>query len=328
MSNTLIDYSYTVPDDCDGQRLDKVLSQLCDELSRARIQALIKEGQVRVNTIVENKGSEKVESGDKLSIQVPEAKEAEPEAQDIPLDIIYEDDDLLVINKPVGLVVHPGAGNHDGTLVNALLHYCGDSLSGIGGVIRPGIVHRLDKDTSGLMVVAKNDIAHQGLSAQLSDRSLSRVYHALVLGTLMPPSGIVDKPIGRDGRNRQKMSVTGKNSREAITEYKSLQSFRDAVSLVECRLQTGRTHQIRVHMAHKKFPLVGDPTYGPQATALRAALKRSGYEPEDIEEIMNFPRQALHAKEISFVHPRSGETLSFETDYSFDLLNLLKILNK
>ena len=255
-------------------------------------------------------------------------QEASPQAQDIKLDIVYEDEHMLVINKPVGLVVHPGAGNHDGTLVNALLYHCGDSLSGIGGVVRPGIVHRLDKDTSGLMVVAKNDKAHQGLSEQLSDRSLSRVYLALVLGVPMPPSGCVDKPIGRDPRNRQKMAILAKNSREAQTHYKVKTNYHDALALLECRLQTGRTHQIRVHMGHIKLPLVGDPLYGPQPTALRAALKKAGYEKDDIESIVAFGRQALHATEISFVHPVTAKRMSFNASPPDDFSNILNILNK
>ncbi len=320
--------SYTVEEEQNGQRLDKALSMLCEDLSRARVQALIKEGQVLVNGLAAIGVSEKIETGDVLQVTIPPLVEASPQPQDIALDVVYEDDDMLVINKPAGLVVHPGAGNHDGTLVNALLHHCGDSLSGIGGVIRPGIVHRLDKDTTGLLVVAKHDRAHQGLSDQLSDRSLSRIYYALVLGVPMPPMGVVNKPIGRDLKNRQKMAVTAKNSREAQTAYKVVESYNKALSLIQCQLHTGRTHQIRVHMAQIKLPLVGDPLYGPQQTALRAAMKKAGYEPEIVESALNFGRQALHAAEISFIHPMSGEEMSFEAEMPDDMANLLKSLKK
>lgn len=320
-------YSFKVDETLHGQRLDKALSHLCTDLSRSRLQALIKEGQVSLNGINSVIASEKVELGDRLDIVMPPLQEATPKAQEIALDVVYEDEHLLVINKPVGLVVHPGAGNHDGTLVNALLHHCGDSLSGIGGVVRPGIVHRLDKDTTGLMVVAKNDFTHQGLSAQLADRSLSRVYHALVLGVLMPPMGMVDKPLGRDLKNRQKMAVTAKNSREAVTHYQSIRNYRDTLSLVECHLETGRTHQIRVHMSHMKHPLIGDPLYGAQITAVRAALKRGGYEPEVIEQILAFDRQALHAKELSFIHPATEEEMHFESDLPDDYAAILALLS-
>lgn len=317
---------FTIDAKYNNQRLDKVLSDLCDDLSRARIQSLIRDGEIEVNGISETSPSLKIEAGDDITICIPDPVDATPKAEMINLDVIYEDGDLLVINKPAGFVVHPGAGNHDGTLVNALLHHCGDSLSGIGGVLRPGIVHRLDKDTSGLMVVAKNDKAHSGLSEQLSDRSLTRIYHALVLGKPMPPFGIIDKPIGRDLKNRQKMAVTAKNAKEAITEYKVLKGFNDVLSLVECKLRTGRTHQIRVHMAHNKYPLIGDPFYGTQKTALNAALKNAGYTEEVRGSIADFPRQALHAKEISFIHPLLNKRFSFNCDYPQDLLKLLKIL--
>lgn len=309
-----------------GARLDKALSALHEDLSRARIQSLIKDGKVRINGFAADGASERVKKGDVIEIAIPPLQEAQPQAQNIALDIVYEDDDLLVLNKPAGLVVHPGAGNHGGTLVNALLHHCGASLSGIGGVIRPGIVHRLDKDTTGLMIVAKNDFTHQGLSAQLAERTLGRIYIAVVCGILMPPMGVVDKPLGRDLKNRQKMAITSKNSREAQTHYKVLQQFRDTFSLVECMLETGRTHQIRVHMTHLKAPLIGDPLYTIQQTALRAALKKVGYAEEVQDYVLNFPRQALHAKEIHFIHPRSEEEMSFESDPPEDVFKLLKLL--
>ncbi len=309
-----------------GQRLDKVLALLCDDLSRARIQGLIEDGEVEVDGDICRKPSIKLAGDEEIILTVPAPVAAIPLPQNIPLDIVYEDEHLLVINKQAGLVVHPGAGNPDGTLVNALLHHCGDSLSGIGGVLRPGIVHRLDKDTSGLMIVAKNDAAHQGLSAQLSDRSLSRVYLALVMGTLMPRKGVIDKPIGRDPKNRQKMAVTSKNSRDAVTGYQVLEEFGGALSLVECRLQTGRTHQIRVHLSQMGHPLVGDQLYPAQPTALKASLRKGGYEDEAIAELTAFPRQALHAAAISFIHPETDDEMDFEADLPDDFSNILNLL--
>ena len=306
-----------------GARLDKFLAeQLTGDYSRARLQGLIKEGAVTVNTIVQKKGSMKLEMHDGIEIVIPPVKSAVPQAQDIPLDIVYEDNGLLVINKQAGLVVHPGAGNHDGTLVNALLHHCGDSLSGIGGVARPGIVHRLDKETSGLMIVAKHDQAHQGLSAQLADRSLSRVYHAMVLKTPMPPVGKVDMALGRDPNNRLKMTTRQRNGRDAVTHYKVLRDFSGFFSLVECRLETGRTHQIRVHMQAIGHALVGDPVYGAQATATQAMVKRADLSDEAAKTVLTFPRQALHAKEIRFIHPVMGKEMRFEAEYPADFAGL------
>ncbi|MFK7838941.1 MAG: RluA family pseudouridine synthase [Bdellovibrionales bacterium] len=314
-------------DDFDaGGRLDKTLAQIQDEFSRSRIQSFIDNGDVVLNGEVFTKASWTLQEGDRIVITVPDAVSAEPEPEDIELDVIYEDADLLVINKQAGLVVHPGAGNHSGTLVNALLHYCGDDLSGIGGVMRPGIVHRLDKATTGLMVVAKHDKAHKGLSAQLEDRSLSRVYKALVLGAPMPIKGHVDMALGRDPRNRLKMAVNVKRAKTAKTFYKVEKDFDGCFSLVECRLDSGRTHQIRVHMAALKHPLIGDPLYGPQNTAVAARAKQYGLEQEQADAMVHFPRQALHAGEISFDHPVSGETMHFEKDLPDDFSKLLKIL--
>jgi len=311
-----------------AQRLDKVLSARLEDISRARLQALIAEGQVSINGETAKSASRKVQFADRLEVTIPPLEKASPQAEDIALDVVYEDDDVLVLNKPAGLVVHPGAGNHDGTLVNALLHYCEDTLSGIGGVKRPGIVHRLDKDTSGLMIVAKHDKAHQGLAAQLQDRSLSRVYKALVLGVPMPRVGKIDQPIGRHANNRTKMTVTRRGGKEARTYYKVLESYGDALSLVECKLESGRTHQIRVHMAFLKYPLIGDPLYGPQSTALISKLKKAGLEDGDIEAVKVFPRQALHAAEISFLHPVTNERHHYKQDVPEDFSNLLKIMRK
>jgi len=317
---------FTIEEEQAGQRLDKALTALCDELSRARVQALIKEGSCAVNGMEVVSASLKVSNGDKVSVLVPEIRESELEPEDIPLDIVYEDEDVLVLNKPAGLVVHPGAGNVSGTLVNALLFHFGDNLSAIGGVARPGIVHRLDKDTSGLMMVAKNDAAHQGLSEQLADRTLSRVYQALVLDVPMPPVGFVDAPIGRHRTNRLKMAVYARAGKEARTNYKVLEDYHGALALVECKLESGRTHQIRVHMEYFKHPLIGDPLYSPQPTAVRARMKKAGYEAEVIEQALSFPRQALHAKSLTFVHPRTWETMRFDSDLPGDLSNLLKML--
>lgn len=320
--------SVIVPEDEAGQRLDKFLAAHCDDLSRARIQALMGEGQVSVNGTPCGNTSQKTQAGSSVEIIIPPPQEATPEPENIPLDIVYEDGDMLVINKQAGLVVHPGAGNWSGTLVNALLYHCGDSLSGIGGVIRPGIVHRLDKDTSGLMVAAKNDKAHRSLSAQLSDRSLSRHYYALVWGVPPLKKGVIDAPIGRHPMQRQKMAVTPKNARHAVTHYIVRERYGDAVALVECKLETGRTHQVRVHMAHLGYPLVGDPIYGAQATKARSLLKKSGYDPDDCKPLLDFPRQALHAFKIGFIHPSTGQDMFFEIDLSSDMAQLKITLNQ
>ncbi len=320
---------FNIDENYEGFRLDKALAGLCDDLSRARLQGLIAQGMVSVNGEAGVKPSYRVQIGDALDITIPAPKAAEPQAEDIPLDVIYEDDDLLVINKPIGLVVHPGAGNMDGTLVNALLHHCGDTLSGIGGVLRPGIVHRLDKNTSGLMVVAKSDRAHQGLAAQLEDRSLHRLYKAVVLGVPQPRKGTVNQTIGRHTRNRLKMAVNTPSGRDAQTHYRvEKDDFGGACSLVECKLQTGRTHQIRVHMEFLGHSLIGDPLYGAQPTYTASVLKKAGYEKEVVDFALEFPRQALHAWNLSFIHPVSGARENFEAPLPDDLFNLLKMLDK
>lgn len=319
--------SFTVTD---AGRLDKILSELAgDGVSRNRLKNLILDGQVTLNGNMCDDASRKVATGDVIELTIPEAIEALPQPENIPLDIVYEDNDMLVINKAVGMVVHPGAGNQNGTLVSALLYHCGDSLSGIGGVKRPGIVHRLDKDTSGLMVVAKNDIAHNGLAAQLSDRSLSRIYQALVWKMPTPIKGKIVAPIGRHQQSRIKMSVRSHAmGREAITHYFREETFNDMISLVTCQLETGRTHQIRVHMQHLGHPLLGDQLYGLPAQEQRSLLNRGGYDEEVRDEIMEFPRQALHAAGIHFVHPVSGEEMELEADWPEDLLHLLSLVNQ
>ncbi|MBI1273835.1 MAG: RluA family pseudouridine synthase [Alphaproteobacteria bacterium] len=308
-----------------GARLDRALPALMTEagadISRARLQSLLRQGLVR-GPDAKAGGDARVKEGDRYEITVPAATAATPRAQKIALSIVHEDRDLIVINKPAGMVVHPAAGNHEGTLVNALLAHCGASLSGIGGVARPGIVHRLDKDTSGLMVVAKNDAAHRALSAQFADRTLSRTYSALVWGVPAPAKGDIDAPVGRHRINRKKMAVVrGAGSRAALTHYKVLERFADTGALVECRLATGRTHQIRVHMAHIGHPVAGDQLYGRSrrgkagADAARAALAA-------------FPRQALHAAMLRFVHPRSGRVREYAAPLPPDFAKLLRDLRK
>ena len=318
----------TISDEYAGQRADKALGILCEGLSRSRIKGLIDARQVLMNDKVLDSPSVAVKEGDSFVVTIPPPEPSEPLPEDIPLDIIYEDDDLLVINKAAGMVVHPAAGNWSGTLVNALLYHCGDSLSGIGGVIRPGIVHRLDKDTSGLMLVAKNDDAHQSLSEQLSDRSLSRIYYTLVTGVPVPYKGKIDRPVGRHKHDRLKMSVISNMPKEARTHYKVVERFGEACSLVECQLETGRTHQIRVHMEALGHPVIGDRLYGPQPTLLKSKLKKENYSTEITENILNFSRQALHAKEISFYHAQKQENLSFSSDLPSDFSNILKKLQK
>lgn len=315
-----------IDDALNGQRLDKALQLAAPQFSRARLQALLDEGQISRGDKVMTMASLKVKTGETYTVSVPPAIDAVPQAQDIPLDIVYEDDDLLVINKSADMVVHPAAGNEDGTLVNALLAYCGDRLSGIGGVKRPGIVHRLDKETSGLMVVAKNDIAHRGLSEQLSDRSLKRQYQAIVWGLPSPVEGRIETLIGRSPHDRQKMAVLHQGGKEAVTDYEMLENFGIVASLVECRLQTGRTHQIRVHMAHIGHPLVGDPVYG-KKTAARF-LKLNKVDEVLSKQLLEFPRQALHAVRLEFIHPISKNKKSFKTPLPADMQAVLKELKR
>jgi 23S rRNA pseudouridine1911/1915/1917 synthase len=336
-------YTFLVDESQVGKRLDVFLSSAFAELnqaenrlehpllppplpplSRTRIQELIETGYVTLLPERPLSASLKTVLNDQITLALPEPEEATPVPQDIALEIVYEDEDLLVINKAAGMVVHPSLGHWEGTLVNALLAHCGASLSGINGVRRPGIVHRLDKDTSGLMVVAKNDRAHQALSDQFSDRSLSRTYYAFVWGVPHPQSGTIETLIGRHRRHRQKRTVLTEGTesgKAAVTHYRVLQIFgkaedpRLAMSLVECKLATGRTHQIRVHLAHMGHPLVGDPLYGKVPKGANLLWP---------EFITQFPRQALHAKKISFIHPRSGMVLDFSSELPPDMEQLRK----
>lgn len=296
-------------EDDQGQRLDRQLSQHWSDLSRVRLKSLILEGCLTVNGMIVTNPSSKCQVGQIVCLTVPALRVADPEPENLPLEIFYEDGDLIVLNKPAGMVVHPAPGNETGTLVNALLYHCGARLSGIGGVRRPGIVHRLDKDTSGLMVVAKNDRAHQGLSAQFAAHTLIRSYQALVWGGPMPLQGRFESHIGRHPVDRKKMAVVQKGGKWAATNYKVLQKLETYLSLVECRLETGRTHQIRVHLSHAGYPLVGDGLYG-KITKGRRQI-RHYFEADVAEQILTFPRQALHAREIGFIHPITEEKLHF-----------------
>ena len=300
-----------------GQRLDKALAE-ASGLSRERVKALIGEGAVTVAQVVVTQPSGKAPEGAEFAIAVPPAVEAEARAQDIPLKVVFEDEHLIVVDKPAGLVVHPAAGNPDGTLVNALLHHCAQTgrgrLSGIGGVARPGIVHRIDKDTSGLLVVAKCDVAHEGLAKQFADHSIERAYLAVVNGHPNPREGTIRGKIGRSDSNRKKMAVlpeTAKRGKEAVTHYKTLKSMDDC-ALIECRLETGRTHQVRVHLASIGNSLLGDPVYGRANPRLRTLLKS-----------LEFHRQALHAAVLGFVHPVTGDSLRFESDLPQDMRELI-----
>lgn len=299
-------------------RLDKALAD-ATALSRARVQVLIADGMVEVGGAYAASPSQKVAPGTSFRIAVPAAAEAEARPQAIPLDIAYEDDHLIVINKPAGMVVHPAAGNPDGTLVNALLHHCEGSLSGIGGVARPGIVHRIDKDTSGLLVVAKSDAAHEGLAAQFAEHSVHRRYIAVCAGHPNPAEGTIDARIGRSDANRKKMAVLDKNSsrgKHAITHYKTLKRL-DSSAMIECRLETGRTHQVRVHCASIGHALLGDPLYGKTPKELKSLLTSLG-----------FARQALHAAELGFLHPISSQELRFTADLPDDMQELIDELGR
>lgn len=294
-------------------RLDKALAD-ATELSRERVKGLIAEGAVEVGGAVAMSPKAKVAEGASFTITLPPATQPEAQPQDIPLDVVFEDAHLLVVNKPAGMVVHPAAGNPDGTLVNALLHHCAGKLSGINGVARPGIVHRIDKDTSGLLVVAKTDKAHEELTAQFADHSIHRRYLAVCAGHPNPPEGTISGRIGRSDANRKKMAVLpddAKRGKHAVTHYKTL-GLHDNCALIECDLETGRTHQVRVHCASIGHALLGDPVYGRTPKALRTILERIG-----------FTRQALHAAELGFDHPVSGEKLAFSADLPPDMRELI-----
>lgn len=313
-----------------GIRLDRWLAKHIPDVSRARIQALIKQGSVESDVTIKD-AKTAVKSGAIYCVTLPEAEPSHIAAQPIDLNIVYEDKDLIVIDKPAGLVVHPAAGHADGTLVNALVAHCGDSLSGIGGIKRPGIVHRLDKDTSGILVVAKNDAAHQSLAEQFKshgqDGRLHRSYLALAWGVPVRPKGVIDVPLSRSMSNRTKISVArGDSGRHAVTHYEVLEAFEDAkgapcASLIRLVLETGRTHQIRVHLAHIRHPILGDSVYG---TGFKTASAR--LTPTAEAAVIGLKRQALHAKELSFEHPRTGKIVNFSSDLPDDFASVLLAL--
>ncbi|MBR5155819.1 MAG: RluA family pseudouridine synthase [Clostridia bacterium] len=275
-----------------GERLDVFLTENIDEMTRSRIQKLISDKNITVNGVWV-KANCRLKAGDTVEITVPEPKETQLVAEEIPLDIVYEDEHMLVVNKPQGMVVHPAAGNYNGTLVNALMAHCGSNLSGINGEIRPGILHRIDKDTSGLLLVAKDDKAHLGLSEQIKEHSLTREYLCLVHGNIKEDSGTIDAPIGRDPKDRKKMTITQKNSKNAVTHFFVLERFQK-YTFIKCRLETGRTHQIRVHMSKNGHPIVGDSVYGRK----KEEFKLNG--------------QLLHAWKVGYIHPTNGEYMEFE----------------
>ena len=297
--------------DSDGERLDKALAA-ASGLSRERVKALMAERRVFLSGRAVSQPSLKPAAGTPFRISVPQAVPAQAAAQDIPLTVVFEDSHLVVVDKPAGLVVHPAAGNLDGTLVNALLHHCAGRLSGIGGVARPGIVHRIDKDTSGLLVVAKTDAAHEGLARQFADHSIERAYRAVVAGRPVPPAGTVRGNIARSATDRKKMAlVSDGRGKHAVTHYRTLEVL-DSAALVECRLETGRTHQIRVHMASIGHALLGDPVYGRAPSRLRPILSSLG-----------FRRQALHAAELGFIHPITGKPAHFSSQLPEDMVSLI-----
>lgn len=289
----MTEHSFVALKEDAGERIDKFLSKNISDISRSAIANLIEKESLSVNGATQNK-KYKVKSGDNINFVIPDPVEYSVEAENIPLDIVYEDDDLLVVNKPKGMVVHPAPGNYSGTLVNALLYHCKDSLSGINGVLRPGIVHRIDKNTSGLLIVAKNDFSHNALALQIKEHSFKREYQAVVYGNITE-KGTVDAPIGRSKKDRKKMCVTYENSKNAVTHYEVIENFGNFTH-IKCILETGRTHQIRVHMASIGHSVAGDDVYGPK----KVITKLNG--------------QCLHAKVIGFVHPRSGEYLEFNSE--------------
>lgn len=299
-------YDWTADSTDNSERIDKYITLQNEDWSRSQVQAWIKEGRVTVNGEAV-KNNYKLQTDDEITLRVPPPKEMAIQPESMPLDIVYEDSDVVVVNKPRGLVVHPAPGHYSGTLVNGLLAHCKD-LSGINGVLRPGIVHRIDKDTSGLLMVAKNDKAHMGLAEQLKEHTVNRTYLAIVHGVIQHEMGTIDAPIGRDPKNRQQMAVVFENSKPAVTHFIVLERFKE-FTLVELKLETGRTHQIRVHMKYIGYPLAGDPKYGPKNT-----LKLDG--------------QALHAKTLGFTHPRTGEHLEFEADLPPDLTDNIAFLKQ
>ena len=300
---------YEVTAEEDGLRLDQYIAGRCMDLSRSYIQKLIKESRVTINKSIQTKTKTAVQESDIVNVSLPDPKELEIKPQDIPLDILYEDNDVLVVNKPKGMVVHPAPGHYEDTLVNAVLYHCRDNLSGINGVLRPGIVHRIDKDTTGALIICKNDKAHQKIADQLRAHTITRSYSAIVYNNFSEDEGMINAPIGRHPTNRKKRMVTEKNSKEAITHYKVLDHLNHKFNYIECRLETGRTHQIRVHMSHIGHPLLGDEVYGPVNSKFK-----------------NLQGQTLHAATIGFIHPTTEEYMEFSAPLPDYFEKLLKTL--
>lgn len=300
---------YEVTAEEDGLRLDQYIAGRCMDLSRSYIQKLIKESRVTINKNIQTKTKTAVQESDIVNVFLPDPKELEIKPQDIPLDILYEDNDVLVVNKPKGMVVHPAPGHYEDTLVNAVLYHCRDNLSGINGVLRPGIVHRIDKDTTGALIVCKNDKAHQKIADQLRAHTITRSYCAIVYNNFSEDEGMINAPIGRHPTNRKKRMVTEKNSKEAITHYKVLDHLNHKFNYIECRLETGRTHQIRVHMSHIGHPLLGDEVYGPVNSKFK-----------------NLQGQTLHAATLGFIHPTTEEYMEFSAPLPDYFEKLLKTL--
>lgn len=298
------EYTFLVAEENIGDRIDKYITASVDDITRSAVQNLINDGNVSVNDKKIDKNY-KLRKGDVIAVNIPDPVELNVVAENIPLDIVYEDADLLVVNKPKGMVVHPAAGNYTGTLVNALMYHCGDSLSGINGILRPGIVHRIDKDTSGLLIVAKSDKAHKGLAEQIKQHSFTREYEAVVIGNIRDDVGKIDAPIGRHPIDRKKMTVTDKNSKNAVTHYTVISRFKGFTHL-RLRLETGRTHQIRVHMSYLGHPVAGDTVYGPS------------------KDKYSLGGQCLHARKIGFIHPITGEYLEFTSDLPQYFIDFLK----
>ena len=303
-------FEFVVTDEYEGLRIDKLISELMDSLSRSYIKKLIDDDKVKCNE-KSVKASYNVSEGDRIELEIPPLEVPEIVPQDIPLDILYEDNDVLIVNKPKDMVVHPAAGHYEGTIVNAVMYHCKDNLSGINGVLRPGIVHRIDKDTTGSVIICKNDNAHIKIAEQLKEHSINRVYHAICQGVIKEDEGDIDAPIGRSQTDRKKMAVVKSGGKEAFTHFRVLKRFEeDKLTYIECRLKTGRTHQIRVHMAHIGHPLLGDEVYGP---ARKSKFKTNG--------------QCLHAKTLGFIHPTTGEYVEVDAplpEYFSHLIEILK----
>jgi len=313
-----------VKDEENGIRIDSFISKKEKKLSRTRIKNLILQKNLKLNNLIIINPSQKVATGDKINLVIPEPKKASLKPYNFKIDIIYEDNDLLVLNKPAGIVIHPGAGNYDNTIVNALVNHCGKSLSNIGGELRPGIVHRIDKDTSGLVVVAKNNFTHEKLSNQFNKHSIERIYELMIWGKLRPQFGKIETLITRSSKNRQLMEVGITRGKKAITNYKTLEVFENnntpTLSLVECKLETGRTHQIRVHMSHKGNNILGDKKY-------KKKFKKLKNIDQNLEKLIyNLNRQFLHAKILGFIHPKSEKKLRFTSILPSDLMTIVKTL--